>query len=58
MYSVSGALVKAAGKFNNANSGVELNVTSKSEIERIQDDPTISKQSYNLIHIQDIINIE
>jgi hypothetical protein len=35
MYSVSGALVKAAGKFNNANSGVELNVTSKSEIERI-----------------------
>ena len=35
MYSVSGAMVKAAGKFNNTNSGVELNVTSKTEIERI-----------------------
>lgn len=35
MYSVSGAMVKSAGKFNNGSSSVELNVTSKTEIERI-----------------------
>lgn len=43
MYSVSGALVKTAGKFNNTNNTIELNVSSKTEIEKLADDPTISK---------------
>ncbi len=32
IYSVSDAIVKQAGNFNNANNTIELNVTSKTEI--------------------------
>jgi hypothetical protein len=35
MYSISGALVKQAGKFNSTKNSVELNATGKTEIERI-----------------------
>ncbi len=58
IYSVSGALVKQAGKFNSTNSTVELNVTSKTEIEKLPDDPKIKSKNFNFVKIQQIEEIE
>lgn len=50
--------MKTAGKFNNTNHSIELNITSKTEIEKMEDDPQISKNSYQFTQVENLLKID
>lgn len=58
IYSVSDALIKPAGKFNNANSEIELTVTSKTEIFECPEQIDIPQKAVDYIKIKQILNVE